>query len=404
MENNVPENKEPGNEKSENKEEKWEKIENEEADLPIIIDIGSSEIKAGFSERGEPQIKFKSQIGEPKYKKIIRTIKTKEQYIGDECEPILSALSLRYPIKHGIFSNSDDIEPIFNYIFSSLNLTIDNLPEHPLLITEPINNPYKNREDISTILFEKYGIKKLIFASQPILSLYSNSTTTGVVLESGEGVTQSCVVYDGYAIPNSYERYNYGGGDVTKFFHTLLKNLGKYLDSSSEYQIAQQKKEEYCYVKPVDERYNYEESTEQSKVACEFNDGTKVLLGKERILPFEILFNPEMMGMEYPSLPKIIWNSINKTDIELQPKLIRSIILAGGNHLAKGIEKKILHELKKLFKLDYSDINIKLPERPDLSCWKGGSIISSMDIIKKMWITKEEWDEKGTEIIHIKTI
>ena len=34
----------------------------------------------------------------------------------------------------------------------------------------------------------------------------------------------------------------------------------------------------------------------------------------------------------------------------------------------------------------------------------GGNIISTMEIFKKMWVTKSEWNEKGSEIIHIKTI
>ena len=37
---------------------------------PIIIDLGSSEIKAGFSGEDKPSLIFKSFIGEPKYKDV----------------------------------------------------------------------------------------------------------------------------------------------------------------------------------------------------------------------------------------------------------------------------------------------------------------------------------------------
>ena len=48
--------------------------------LPIVIDIGSSEVKAGFSGEEKPKIIFKNYFGEPKYKKILKG--ANEQFIG----------------------------------------------------------------------------------------------------------------------------------------------------------------------------------------------------------------------------------------------------------------------------------------------------------------------------------
>ena len=137
---------------------------------PIIVDLGSSEIKAGYkSDNSSPSIRFPSYIGESKYNKILRVLnknKTdyKEEFVGDECEPYLGILKLRFPIKHGACDNEKDISLIFNHIFSKLKLSEEKITQHPLLITEPLLNPKENREKIATILFEKYNVPSLIFA------------------------------------------------------------------------------------------------------------------------------------------------------------------------------------------------------------------------------------------------
>ena len=122
---------------------------------------------------------------------------------------------------------------IFNHIFSKLGLDSDEIHEHPLLITEPLLNPKHNREKISEILFEKYGIPALVFGTQPPLSLFSLSSTTGVVLESGEGVSKIFSIVDGYAIPSSFMRSDFGG-DVNNYLGQLLKMKGVEFLSDSE--------------------------------------------------------------------------------------------------------------------------------------------------------------------------
>ena len=49
-------------------------------------------------------------------------------------------------------------------------------------------------------------------------------------------------------------------------------------------------------------------------------------------------------------------------------------------------------------------IKIHSPKNPYLLCWMGGNVISGLEIFKKMWVSKEEWEEKGEKVIHVKTI
>ena len=382
--------------------------EHDSLSKPIIIDIGSGEIKVGFTGQERPKVLFKNYLGEPKFKKILKkynkdNTQEKDIYIGEKCDSYLSALKLRKPVEHGIFTNFEDIIPIFNHIFNRLKLDSEEIKNHPILVSESLLNPSKNRENIASILFETFEIPKIFFASQPILSLFATSNTTGAILESGEGVTQSCIVCEGYSIPCTYERYDYGGGDVTKYLYTLLQNLGFYFDTSGEYQIVNDIKEQLCFACPSSLVETYKKKSEFEKENYFLPDGNVIKLGEERISPPEILYNPELNGMEFLSFQNMIFNSINKADMELRPKLYEAILLSGGNTSIKGTANKLYSEFRKLINQNMK-IKIHSPKNPYLLCWMGGNVISGLEIFKKMWIPKEEWDEKGEKIVHVKTI
>ena len=75
--------------------------------------------------------------------------------------------------------------------------------EHPILMTEAPLNPTKNRELTTEIMFETFNVPCLYIQMQAVCSLYASGKTTGTVLDSGEGITHSVPVYEGYAIPSA---------------------------------------------------------------------------------------------------------------------------------------------------------------------------------------------------------
>ena len=388
--------------------------------LPIIIDIGSGIIKAGISGQESPKTIFPNYIGEPKYSKVLRSFsksnqEMKEQYIGKDCSKYLGILKLRYPVKNGIFENEQDILTVFKYIYQNLEINNEEIREHPILITEPLLNPYINREKIASALFENLSAPAIFFASQPILSLFSTSNTSGIILESGDGVTQSCVVYEGYSIPNSYIRNNYGGRDVTEYFQTLLKKQGYSFSTTSEFEIVRKMKEEICFtaignsnsvLSNMSGHLDLGGNKNKSESSNTYNlpDGNAIKIGEEKSLAPEILFNPSIIGSEHSSFQEMIVTSINKVDIDLRKNLFNNILISGGNTLFKGIQEKFHTEIKYLSPKNMK-VKIHSPGNRLLSCWTGGNVISTLEIFKKMWVTKDDWGEKGNKsIIHVKTI
>ena len=379
--------------------------------LPIIIDIGSGEVKAGFSGEEKPKVIFKNYIGEPKFKRVLRTFNNEKQeksesYMGEDCDKYMGLIKLRFPVKHGQFQNDQDILTVFNHLYSKLGINSQEIKEHPVLVSEPLLNPYTNREKIAYSLFDNLGVPALFFASQPILSLFSTSNTSGVVLESGDGVTQSSVVYEGYSIPSSYERYNYGGADVTEYLKNLLKKRGYHFYNSTEFRLINEIKENLCFCFGGNFKNDFGDSKKalnQNMINYYLPDGSSISVGDERILATEILFNPEIIGKEYLSLPDMIISSVNKVDVQVRQKSYENIFLSGGNTAFNGLNEQLNSELKnKLTK--NTKINIQKSENPQYSCWIGGNIISILEIFKKMWVTRNDWNESGNKIIHTKTI
>ena len=76
---------------------------------------------------------------------------------------------------------------------------------------------------------------------------------------------------------------------------------------------------------------------EKKDIEYELPDGHKIRLGPERFRAPEILFDPELIGLEYPGLPQILVDAINRTDMDLRKNLFANIVLSGGTTLTKRI-------------------------------------------------------------------
>ncbi len=236
-----------------------------------------------------------------------------------------------------------------------------------------------------------------------MLALYASGRTTGMVLDSGEGITNAVSIYEGFAIPHAIHRIPLAGKDITEYLRGLLKERGYSFTTPAEIEIVRDIKERLCFT--VDK--NFDEVMAESidnvsmEKSYELPDQRNIVVGNERFRCPEILFNPSHAGFNIDGVHLFSYYSIMKCDVEIRKDLFANIILAGGSTLFEGINRRLEYEIQQLASSN-NKIEVLHPAERKYSVWLGGSILGALSTFQSMWITEAEYQEEGPGIIHKK--
>nr|CAD2161643.1 unnamed protein product [Meloidogyne enterolobii] len=316
----------------------------------IVIDNGSGMCKAGFAGYASPYAEFPSIVGHHQEGRF--SSRLNNNFVGDHAHVLRRILSIKYPIERGIVTNWEDMERI------------------------------------------------CFVANQAVLSLFASNRTTGLVIDSGDGVTHAVPVDEGYAVPRAILRFDLAGRDLTDYLMRILNERRYSIIRPTDRNIVEEIKEKLCYV-AVDFEKEMAKETSSLEKKYELPDKDVITIGNELFRCPEALFQPSLLGMNMAGIHQTSFNSIMKCDTGIRKELFTNIVLSGGTTMYPGFSDRMQKEITDLTPRTMN-INIIAPPDRKYTAWIGGSVLASLSTFQNMKIFKDEYEESGPAIVHQK--
>ncbi|XP_078504311.1 uncharacterized protein LOC144762887 isoform X2 [Lissotriton helveticus] len=315
---------------------------------PVVLDVGSGLMKAGFAGHDLPITVFPTVVGFTK-------------------------------------------EKIWHYTFYD-QLRV-NPEEHPIMLTEAAMDRM-SKSQMAEVMFEVFHVPFAFVAVQAALALYSSGRTTGVVFSSGDEVTYTLPIYEGYALTHAVQRVNLAGQDLTNYLRKLLEKKGL-LQASAKQEIVQQMKETCCYVamNADTEPFTY--------VPYTLPDGQTIILGDERFRTAEVFFKPQLTGKHDYGVHESLVRSLLRSDVDLRKTFAENIVLSGGSSQLPGFSLRLQNEICSMMPLDLVDsVSVAILPDQEFAAWTGGSYLAQLPSFDTAWISRDEYYEFGSDIVY----
>jgi actin-related protein len=325
----------------------------------IIIHAASDLVQAGLTGDAAPRLQFESVVNG------------------------------KNPIKHGTVTDWDGWTALLKRAYQELGVSAQGTN---LMLAEAPLNPKANRERMTSIAFESIGVSGMYLANQAALALYSTGRNTGMVLQSGGGVSHAVPIHEGYVLPHATIRLDLAGRDLDDYMQKLLAERGYSVDKDTARQIKEQIG---CVA------LDFEQAMQNPGEASATVGNKTYTIGKERFRCPETLFQPAFIGMESAGIHEMTYNSIAKCDVDIRKSLYANTVLAGGSTLFPGLPERMKQEIAALAPPTMRIKIVAEPDRDNLT-FKGGAYLAGLDTFARMWITRQDFDSSGPSIVHRK--
>jgi actin-related protein len=318
-------------------------------------------------------------------------------------------LTLLHPVEHGIVTNWDAMEKLWHHAFYDKLQVVP--ADHAILLTEPPFNPKVNREKMVQIMFETFKVPAVYVGVSAVLSLYSSGHTTGIVVDSGDGVTHAVPIYEGNPLYDAILRLDIAGGDLTNYMTKILNERGYSFISSDEIERNLAKsslppvrslvtgiKETLAYVAfDFQQEMQLAASSTSLERSYKLPDGQVITIGNERFRCPEVLFQPSVLGLQFAGIHETTFQSIMRCNENIRQSLFSNIVLCGGSTLFPGFAERMQKELSTL--APSMETCVVAPPERKYSAWLGGSKLASLSTFRQTCISKEEYAEFGPAFV-----
>lgn len=337
----------------------------------VIIDGGSGYCKYGWSKSSRP----------------CRRLSTYAEY-GDIESPM--CLQCRH---------------FFSTIYNRLQL---NPSTQPIIISTPIYNcdntesakaaRQQLREEMYRVLFDM-NVPAVCAIDQAVLPLYAAQQTSGIVINIGFQVTSVVPILCGKVMRNVGVEIAQGALQLTAHLSELMHE--KEIDFVTMATVRTLK-ENLCYVA---EDY-HEELSKNVEASFTVGDEGVFTLSHERFQTGEILFQPELGGIQTMGLHRAVALCIEHCNASEVGKTanegwFKTVVLAGGSACLPGLAGRLEKELHQaLPSTTAKGIKVLSPPYGSDSAWFGAKMISDVSTFPQAWcITKKQFQQYGVDVI-----
>merc|ERR1719394_284854 len=195
-------------------------------------------------------------------------------------------------------------------------------------------------------MFEVFNVPMLNVSIQGVLALLGQGRTTGVVLDSGEGVTHTIPIFDGFGLPHCINRMDIAGRELNTLLAKLLAQTGTSLTRTVDQHHCRDMKERHCYC-ALDPSSEFPDP-----IVHKLPDGREITLTDERWRTPEALFHPSLVSLESEphgrsGVAGMVWDSITRCDIDVRKTLLSNVVLSGGSTTFPGFPARLTKELRQ---------------------------------------------------------
>ncbi|GAA6072850.1 actin-related protein 3B isoform X1, partial [Tachysurus ichikawai] len=246
-------------------------------------------------------------------------------------------------------------------------------------------------------------------------------TLTGIVIDSGDGVTHAIPVAEGYVIGSCIKHIPIAGRDITYFIQQILRDREVGVPPEQSLETAKAVKERYCYICPdiVKEFTKYD--TDPGKWIKKYkgiNAITKnefhIDVGYERFLGPEIFFHPEFANPDFmDSISDVVDEVVQSCPIDVRRPLYKNIVLSGGSTMFRDFGRRLQRDLKRVvdarlrlseelsggrIKPKPIEVQVITHHMQRYAVWFGGSMLASTPEFFQVCHTKKDYEERGPSI------
>jgi actin, other eukaryote len=367
------------------------------SDQALVVDVGSSSVKAGFCGEDWPSTLMPSTL-EPQPKGITLVESASAEYYSTDISS-----RARHPIHRGVVKNWEHMESLWGNVMKDVG-TGKHMPS--IMLVERLNMTHEERKNWAEMLFETFHVPSICLANSASLSLFASGRTTGLVADVGAGLCSAIPIFEGLVLTHGASTLEFGGQDMTYHLQSALLERGTQLDLYDTRIL----KEKMCYVKNSNTPASAEIMKYELPDGREIDvDGSILWECTEKLVNNSNLV-PNGLSMQ-------VSESISLCDESLRHSLASNIVLAGGTSMMKGLGDRVQEDIQKSFSSidDLSTLDVRVSPSSAFreagfttqrryAAWIGGSIISSLNSYKHLRITRTEWEESSDNILQTKNI